>query len=68
MKSKLKYLEDSIPKLIVTPTFLIMIIFIYGFIFWNMILSMTSSKILPIYTFVGFKQYFSLFNNMKCGH
>lgn len=65
MKSKLKYLENAIPKLIVTPTFLIMIIFIYGFIFWNMILSMTNSKILPIYTFVGLKQYFSLFNNTK---
>lgn len=65
MKSKLKYLEDSIPKLIVTPTFLIMIIFIYGFIFWNMILSMTNSKILPLYTYAGFKQYISLFNNVK---
>jgi len=65
MKSKLKFLEDSIPKLIVTPTFLIMVIFIYGFIFWNFILSLTNSKILPLYTFAGLKQYFALFNNMK---
>ncbi len=65
MKSKLKTLEDLIPRLIVTPTFLIMIIFIYGFIFWNLLLSFTNSKILPIYTFVGFKQYISLFNNTK---
>lgn len=65
MKSKLKILENSIPKLIVSPTFLIMIIFIYGFIFWNMILSLTNSKILPVYTFAGLKQYVSLFGNAK---
>jgi len=65
MKSKLKFLEDSIPKLIVTPTFLIMVIFIYGFIFWNFILSLTNSKILPLYTFAGLKQYIALFSNMK---
>ena len=65
MKSKLKILENSIPKLIVSPTFLIMIIFIYGFIFWNIILSLTNSKILPVYTFAGLKQYISLFGNAK---
>ncbi|NQY23908.1 MAG: sugar ABC transporter permease [Campylobacteraceae bacterium] len=65
MKSKLKILENAIPKLIVSPTFLIMIIFIYGFIFWNMILSLTNSKILPVYTFAGLKQYISLFGNAK---
>lgn len=65
MKSKLKFLEDSLPKLIVTPTFLIMIIFIYGFIAWNFVLSLTNSKLLPLYTFAGLKQYFKLFDNMK---
>jgi glucose/mannose transport system permease protein len=65
MKSKLKILENAIPKLIVSPTFLIMIIFIYGFIFWNMILSLTNSKLLPVYTFAGLKQYVSLFGNLK---
>ncbi len=65
MKSKLKILENAIPKLIVSPTFLIMIIFIYGFIFWNMILSLTTSKLLPVYTFAGLKQYISLFGNLK---
>ena len=65
MKSKLKYLENAIPKLVVTPTFLIMIIFIYGFIFWNFVLSLTTSKLLPVYTFAGLKQYISLFNNSK---
>ncbi len=65
MKSKLKYLEDIIPKLVVAPTFLIMIIFIYGFILWNFVLSLTTSKLLPVYTFAGLKQYISLFSNAK---
>lgn len=66
MKSKLfNVLENQIPKLIVTPTFLIMIIFIYGFIIWNTVLSFTNSTLLPIYTFAGLKQYIALFGNMK---
>ncbi len=65
MKSKLKYLEDSIPKLVVSPTFLITITFVYGFIVWNFVLSLTDSRLMPVYTFAGFKQYISLFNSTK---
>jgi glucose/mannose transport system permease protein len=65
MKSKLNFLEINIPKLVLAPTFLITIIFIYGFIAWNFILSLTTSKLLPIYTFAGLKQYYSLFDNSK---
>jgi glucose/mannose transport system permease protein len=66
MKIRLKYFfEKFIPQLVVTPTFLVMIIFIYGFIFWNLILSLTNSKLLPVYTFAGLKQYYSLFESAK---
>lgn len=65
MKSKFQFLEEAIPKIVVAPTFLIMIVFIYGFIIWNLILSFTNSKLLPLYTFAGLKQYISLFNNTK---
>lgn len=65
MKHKLQYLERAIPKIVVAPTFLAMVIFIYGFIIWNTVLSFTNSKLLPVYTFVGFKQYIKLFNNSK---
>lgn len=53
------------PRIVLSPTFLAMIIFIYGFIIWSGILSFTDSKILPVYDFVGFKQYISLFGNSK---
>ena len=65
MKSKIKYLENAIPKFVVSPTFLIMIVFLYGFIIWNFVLSLTDSKLLPRYNFVGLKQYILLFNNAK---
>ncbi len=65
MKSKLNFLEHYLPKIVLAPTFLIMIIFIYGFIAWNFILSLTNSKLLPIYTFSGFKQYYALFDSGK---
>jgi len=65
MKSKIKYLENAIPKFVVSPTFLIMIVFLYGFIIWNFVLSLTDSKLLPTYNFVGLKQYILLFHNAK---
>jgi glucose/mannose transport system permease protein len=65
IKNKLNYLEKHLPKFVISPTFLIMIIFVYGFIFWNLAISMTDSTLLPNYDFVGFKQYIALFGNSK---
>lgn len=65
MKEKIRFIEEAIPKIVVAPTFLAMVVFIYGFIIWNMVLSFTNSKLLPIYTYAGLKQYIKLFNNTK---
>jgi glucose/mannose transport system permease protein len=44
------YLEDGIPKLVLAPTFLAALIFIYGFILWTAwMISMTQSSLLPNY-------------------
>jgi glucose/mannose transport system permease protein len=43
------YLEDGIPKLVLAPTFLAALIFIYGFILWTAWISMTQSSLLPNY-------------------
>jgi glucose/mannose transport system permease protein len=43
------YLEDAIPKLVLAPTFLAALIFIYGFILWTAWISMTQSALLPNY-------------------
>jgi glucose/mannose transport system permease protein len=52
-----------LPKLVLSPTVAITIVFIYGFIIWTTILSFTKSRILPQYEFVGFTQYVKLFMN-----
>ena len=41
------YLEDALPKIVLAPTFLAALVFIYGFILWTTWISMTQSTLLP---------------------
>ncbi len=52
-----------LPKIVVAPTFIATVIFVYGFILWNAWLSFSSSRMLPKYDFVGLTQYEKLFAN-----
>ena len=61
--NKTNSIEKILPKLVVAPTFVITLIFIYGFIIWNTWLSFSKSRMLPNYELVGFKQYSRLFSN-----
>lgn len=54
-------LENYLPKIVLTPTFVIVTVFIYGFILWTIWISFTNSKLLPRYELVGFQQYITLF-------
>lgn len=56
-------LGNLLPKLVVAPTFVAALIFIYGFMLWNAWLSFSSSRMLPKYDWVGFQQYEKLFAN-----
>lgn len=58
-----KGLDYWLPKLVLSPTIAITVIFIYGFVIWTAVLSFTRSRILPQYEFVGFEQYVRLFAN-----
>jgi glucose/mannose transport system permease protein len=49
-----------LPKLVVAPSFLLALLFIYGLIAWNAYLSLSASRLLPHYEFVGFEQYANL--------
>jgi glucose/mannose transport system permease protein len=53
--------ETIIPKLVVAPGFILGFAFIYGFMVWNGVLSVTASRMLPNYEFVGLEQYVRLF-------
>ncbi|WAC70946.1 sugar ABC transporter permease [Roseateles sp. SL47] len=52
-----------LPKLVVAPTFLLSFLFIYGLMAWNGYLSLSASRLLPNYEFVGLDQYRALFDN-----
>ena len=53
-------LQDLLPRLVVAPSFLIILIFVYGFIAYTGYLSLTNSKMLPSYDLVGFENYVKL--------
>ncbi len=59
------YLETALPKIVLGPTLLCALIFIYGFILWTGWLSFTESRLLPRYDFAGIFQYVTLFENER---
>ncbi|WP_137154202.1 sugar ABC transporter permease [Rhizobium sp. FKL33] len=50
-------IQDLLPKLVLAPSFAVILLFVYGFILFTIVLSFTGSKMLPIYNFVGFTNY-----------
>lgn len=50
-------LESVLPKLVLAPGFVLGFAFIYGFMVWNGVLSLTDSHMLPSYEFIGLEQY-----------
>lgn len=53
-------LQDVLPKIVLAPSFFVIVLFVYGFIAYTGYLSMTDSKMLPSYNFVGFANYAKL--------
>lgn len=51
---------DWLPRIVVAPSFIISLLFIYGLMAWNGYLSLSASRILPNYEFVGLQQYMAL--------
>jgi glucose/mannose transport system permease protein len=52
--------DQWLPKLVVAPGLALGLVFIYGFILWNGVLSVTASRMLPDYELVGLAQYAKL--------
>jgi len=64
-RSMFDAIQAALPKIVLGPTLLCSLIFVYGFIVWTGILSFTKSRMLPNYEFVGFAQYVALFENER---
>ena len=59
----MKSVEKILPKLVIAPGFILGFAFIYGFMIWNGVLSVTGSRMLPNYdNFVGLEQYVNLWD------
>jgi len=56
-------LQAWLPRLVLAPSVAISLFFVYGFMLWTFILSLTNSRLLPSYDFVGFGQYARLMAN-----
>jgi glucose/mannose transport system permease protein len=50
-------LQEAVPRLVLAPSFAAILVFVYGFILYTGFLSLTDSKMLPSYGFVGLENY-----------
>ncbi len=57
-----RWLQNSLPKIVMAPSLVAVAVFVYGFIIWTAFISMTPSKLLPRYDFEGLFQYEKLWN------
>lgn len=55
-------LQDWLPRIVLAPSFVLVLVFVYGFIVWTGVISMTNSRILPVYNWAGFDAYARLFS------
>ncbi len=53
--------QNWLPRMVLAPSFFLVLVFVYGFILYTGYLSMTDSKMLPSYNWVGFANYEKLF-------
>ncbi len=55
-------LQDYLPRLVLSPSFALILIFVYGFILFTGYLSVSDSRMLPSYGLIGFDNYQRLFS------
>ncbi|MBA1205264.1 sugar ABC transporter permease [Pseudomonas capeferrum] len=62
-RSPLDALQRWLPKLVLAPSMLIILVGFYGYILWTLVLSFTNSSFMPSYKWVGLTQYMKLLEN-----
>lgn len=58
----MEWLERNVPKLVLAPSFVAILVFVYGFIAWTAWISFTKSRLMPRYELDGIGQYQRLFD------
>ena len=59
------WLQKNLPKIVISPSFAVILWFVYGFVLWTFYISLTKSKMLPRYEFWGIEQYFRLWSSPR---
>ena len=59
------WLQKYLPRIVISPSFAVILWFVYGFILWTFYVSFTKSKMLPRYDFWGIDQHFRLWSNPR---
>ena len=59
------WLQKNLPKIVISPSFAVILWFVYGFVLWTFYISLTKSKMLPRYDFWGIEQHFRLWSNPR---
>jgi len=54
--------QQWLPRIVLAPSFTLVLIFVYGFILYTGYLSLTDSRMLPSYGWVGLENYYKLFS------
>lgn len=55
------WLREALPKIVLSPSLALVLVFVYGFIFFTFYLSFTDSRLLPSFGLVGWDNYGKLF-------
>ena len=61
----LYWLQKNLPKIVISPSFAVILWFVYGFVLWTFYISFTKSRMLPRYEFWGIDQHFRLWSNPR---
>ena len=59
------WLQKNLPKIVISPSFAVILWFVYGFVLWTFYISLTKSKMLPRYEFWGIEQHFRLWSTPR---
>ena len=59
------WLQKNLPKIVIAPSFAVILWFVYGFVLWTFYISFTKSKMLPRYDLWGMNQHTRLWSNPR---
>ena len=59
------WLQKNLPKIVIAPSFAVILWFVYGFVLWTFYISFTKSKMLPRYELWGMNQHIRLWSNPR---